>query len=278
MKDLRPSSLCNVVYKLVSKVLANRLKCILGDIILENQSAFVPGRLISDNTILAYEMTHYMKRKRSGTAYAALKLDMSKAYDRVEWNFLREVLVKLGFCDGFVANIMKCVTTVKYRFCVNGALTVQLVPRRGIRQGDPISAMLVHAETAGSITGIKLCMAAPAVNHLLFEDDSMLLLETREDSAHAINNILHIYEQGSGQVINRDKSSIMFSTNCSRRTRSSIMHILGLRAELTEGKYLGPPTYIGRSKTECFSYLKERVWKHIQGWKEKVLLEPERRL
>jgi hypothetical protein len=103
LKDLRPISLCNVVYKLISKVLANRSKMILGELISPNQSAFVPGRLISDNTILAYEMSHYMRRKKKRKeVYMALKLDMSKAYDRVEWPFLEGVMKKMGFHDGFV--------------------------------------------------------------------------------------------------------------------------------------------------------------------------------
>jgi hypothetical protein len=103
LKDLCPISLCNVVYKLISKVLANRSKMILGELISPNQSAFVPGRLISDNTILAYEMSHYMRRKKKGKeVYMALKLDMSKAYDRVEWPFLEGVMKKMGFHDGFV--------------------------------------------------------------------------------------------------------------------------------------------------------------------------------
>lgn len=88
LKDLRTLSLCNVIYKIASKVLSNCLKLILPEIISQSQSAFVPGRLISDNVLIAYDMTHYLQNKRSGgKEFAALKLDMSKAYNRVEWNY-----------------------------------------------------------------------------------------------------------------------------------------------------------------------------------------------
>ena len=124
VKDLRPISLCNVLYKLIAKVLANRLKSILPEIIAPSQSAFVPRRLITDNVLLAYELTHHLRNKREGKyGLAAFKLDMSKAYDRVEWSFLERIKRRMGFSERWINLVMLCVTTVSYRIRVNGAFT-----------------------------------------------------------------------------------------------------------------------------------------------------------
>ena len=106
----RPIILCNFAYKIVAKILVNRLKEVLEGCISENQRAFVLGRLIQDNSIIVHEAFHYLRRKRTGTKYeVALKMDMNKAYDRIEWGFLASMMERLGFADRWISKIMKIV-------------------------------------------------------------------------------------------------------------------------------------------------------------------------
>lgn len=142
--------------------------------------------------------------------YAAIKLDMSKAYDRVEWQFLREMMQRLGFDQRWVALVMNCVTTVEYRIRVNGVLTEEFIPEQGLRQGDPLSpylfllcaegfsALLKRAEEEGRIHGIRICRGAPSVSHLLFTDDSLILCKANEQEVENLKEILRIYEECSG--------------------------------------------------------------------------------
>lgn len=200
--NLRPISLCNVLYKIISKILSNCLKKLLPEIISPNQSAFVPGRLISDNILIAYEFTHYMKNKKKGKqGWAAIKLDMSKAYDRVEWSFLEKMMIKMGFCQEWIGLIMECVSSVSYRVKENGSLSKPLEPERGLGQGDPLSpylfllcaegfsALLNNAEAAGLIKGVKICNNASSISHLLFADDSLILVRATQSDAMQLQHI-----------------------------------------------------------------------------------------
>ncbi|KAL9674277.1 hypothetical protein QQ045_030548 [Rhodiola kirilowii] len=195
VEDLRPISLCTVVMKIITKALANRLKEVLPAIIAQTQSAFIGGRLITDNILIAHEASHFIRgihKQKNG--YISMKLDMSKAYDRVEWYFLERMMAAMCFAQEWIRKIMICVKTVSYKVRVNGSITEEIIPSRGLRQGDPISPylFLICAEwltytlnkyqEIGLIKGIKICRGAPVITHLMFADDSLLLLNARKDS------------------------------------------------------------------------------------------------
>jgi hypothetical protein len=141
--EFRPISLCNVIYELLSKVLANRLKIVLPVIISPMQSAFIPGRLITNNVLAVYETMHIMQtRMWSKEGYMGIKLDMSKTYDCMEWSFLEAAMLKLGFAGKWVNWVMTCLRTVSYLVIVNGNPVGNIKPSKGIRQGDPMSPFL----------------------------------------------------------------------------------------------------------------------------------------
>jgi len=266
MKDWRPIALCNVLYKIISKVLANRLKKVLPKCISDNQYAFVPGRSILDNAMVAIEVLHFMKAKTRGEdRYVALKLDISKAYDRMDWNYLRVVLNKMGFHDRWIHWMCMCVESVDYSVLVNGTQVDPIIPGRGLRQGDPLSpylfiicaeglsSLIRDAETRGVLTGTKVCRQAPSVSHLLFADDCFLFFKANEVQAHTMKNILSTYELASGQAISLPKSEIYCSRNVPDDLKATITDNLGVQVVMRTGKYLGLPSMIGRDRNATFA-------------------------
>ena len=225
-----------------------------------------------------------MKRnKAKKNHHCALKLDMMKAYDRVEWAYLKAIMLKLGFTEKWVNIIMDMVSSVKFSVLMNGKKLEQFSPTRGIRQGDPISPylFLIAAEglscllksksESSNLHGLIVAPLAPPVNHLLFADDSLLFVKANSMGAMEVQQVLDVYCQASGQRINYDKSSLFFSKGVPDSVRQQIKGILHVPNETLNEKYLGMPSDIGTSKNGAFKYLKDRLWNKVQGWIEKNL-------
>ena len=129
--------------------------------------------------------------------------------------------------------------------------------------------MLHKAEVNGEINRVAICRNGPRISHLLFADDSVVFCKAKEEECQKIIDLLSIYERGLRQKINRDKTNIFFSFNTPLEDQTVIQQLLGVPAIRQYEKYLGLPALVGRAKKQSFIYLKERVWKKLQGWKEK---------
>ncbi|KAL0006673.1 hypothetical protein SO802_008175 [Lithocarpus litseifolius] len=178
---------------------------------------------------------------------------------------------------------MECVKTVTYSVLVNGEPCGMIQPSRGIRQGDPLSPFLFllcteglnglikRAESNGEIHGFSLCRRGPKLTHLLFADDSLLFCRANMEECGKVLEILNMYEEASGQKVNRSKTSLFFSKNTSTDKKHEIKLALGVPEIMQYEKYLGLPSFVGKGKKASFNYIKERVWRKLQGWEGKLL-------
>lgn len=278
--DFRPISLCNVIYRIIAKTIANRLKHILHYVIAPTQSAFIPNRLISDNTIIGYECLHkirHSKGKKHGLV--ALKLDVSKAYDRVEWPFLEQIMLRMGFSRRWVDLIMNCITTASFSVIVNGVAKGLFYLQRGLRQGCPLSPYLFimcaeafsnlirQTEHQKLIHGLNFGKDL-SISHLMFADDSLIFARAMTDECRNLKRVFECYERASGQIFNMEKSSMFFSSNTKPAHVAAIKHIFQLNVVSKHEKYLGLPSMIGKRTKGFFNEKKLRVLSKISGWQQ----------
>lgn len=143
--NYRPISLCNFVYKVITKIIVTRIRPLLEKLVSPFQSAFVPGRKGLDNAIIAQEIIHSISRKRGNAGYMVIKIDLEKAYDRLEWSFVREVLCLTNFPPDMIQLIMSCVSSASASIMFNGRALEPFLPSRAIRHGDPPFTLLIYS-------------------------------------------------------------------------------------------------------------------------------------
>ncbi|GKV28437.1 hypothetical protein SLEP1_g37496 [Rubroshorea leprosula] len=261
--QFRPISLCNTIYKIISKILVHRIKPWMDKIISPGQSSFIPGRQGTDNILILQELVHSFSKKTGQTGDMICKLDLEKAFDRLEWSFIYETLLYFQFPLDIVKLIM------------NSA--------RGIRQGDPLSPYIfilcmeylsirisVDME-AGLWKGTKCGRRGPSLSHIFFADDIIFIGKATAANCLHLKDVLQSFCQRSGQKINNLKSKMFFSKNVGQAVRDNLCSILGFSQTEDLGKYLGVPISAKKLSRSKWQFIIDKVRAKLSGWKSKSL-------
>ena len=212
-----------------------------------------------------------------------IKVDLQKAYDWVNWSFLRAVLLKFRFHEVFVFWVMQCVSTVSFSVLINGGKSKCFQPSRGLRQGDPLSPYLfilcqevflrlIDKEiAAGVISGVSMNRNGPAFMNVMYADDIMLFTKASNREVQALDACLEKYYQWSGRLVNREKSGLIFSKLVTRERKKAIKLELNMKSVHQNAIYLGAPLFTSRNRSKDFKFLQERLESKLKGWRCKAL-------
>ena len=190
---------------------------------------------------------------------------------------------KLGFDVKWRSLIMKCVTIVSYFIKINRVPRGNISPSRGICQGDPLSpylfilcakgllSLIKSSVANGVMKSVAVCRGGPKLSQIFFADDSLIFCKASLAECEALQRILKVYEDASGQQLNQAKTSLFFSRNTPSAIQEEIKQRFGAQVIKQHEKYLGLPSLVGKNKTNTFNEIKEKLRKKLVGWKEKML-------
>ncbi|XP_024009435.1 uncharacterized protein LOC112084518 [Eutrema salsugineum] len=279
MKDYRPISCCNIIYKVISKIIANRLKRLMPQLIAPNQSAFVKDRLLMENLLLATELVKDYHTV-SISARCALKIDISKAFDSVQWPFILNTLSAMHFLPKFIHWINLCVTTASFSVQVNGELAGFFRSSRGLRQGcslspylfvicmNVLSKKLDGAAQRRDIGYHPKCQNLP-LTHLSFADDIMVFTDGKKRSLiSTVEGVLQVFESFakiSGLRISLEKS-IIFMAGVPQAERELILSDFTFAAGQLPVRYLGLPLLSKGMTRADYQPLIEKIRASISSW------------
>lgn len=278
--EYRPISVCNISYKIISKLIAARIRPLISLCVSKMQSAFIPGREISENVILLREVLHCFRMKNYKKAQFCLKVDLSKAFDRMQWSYLEEILPLYGFPAQVISWIMACVSSAEYTIILNGRGDGFFKPTCGLRQGcalspylfiigmDLLSRKLQHQTDLGRLKGIRVSANAIPLTNCLYADDLLLFGEATTQEAVLFTQILESFMEVSGQRIGPSKSSIWFSVTTQDQIKKEIGLIFQVPRHQDSKKYLGAPI---ETNSASYEFLIEKFSGKLQAWKARLL-------
>ena len=253
LRSYRLISLCNTVYKVISKVIVARLRSYLDRLISLMQVAFVLDRKCADNAIIIQELLHMMSLKKCKVGYMAVKIDLEKAYDRLEWSFIRDILALFNISHYLSKVIMSCISTSNIEVLFNGGALVSFNPSRGIRRGDPLSPYIfivcmevlvffIQDKCNAKLWDlVKTSKGGLVVSHLFFADELVLFAKTNMKNCLCMMDALEGFCGVFGQKTNKEKSRAYFSPNVVVNDREKLCEVLGIRLMPKLGKYLTFP-------------------------------------
>ncbi|KAJ9561655.1 hypothetical protein OSB04_006815 [Centaurea solstitialis] len=279
--DFRPIACCTVLYKCISKMLVARIKPVLDGIVSRTQSAFIPGRRIVDNILMAHElMVGY--HLNVGQPRCAFKIDIRKAYDMVSWDFLLNMLAGFGFHPALVRWLKEMITSPSFSIALNGQTSGYIKGARGIRQGDPLSPYLFTLVMEGFSLFFRRCIDEAAsfgfhagcadldITHLCFADDLFVFTYGDVGSVEVLKKALHLFAKHSGLSANLQKSEVFFS-NVQVDTQHAILNCLPFSMGSLPIRYLGVPLSPVTLKVADYGVLISKVKARIGNWKSKFL-------
>ncbi|XP_057485879.1 uncharacterized protein LOC130772160 [Actinidia eriantha] len=275
VEDFRPIACCNVIYKVISKIIASRLAPALNSIVDSAQSAFVQNRYMTDNIFLLQELLRTYGRKRISPR-CILNVDLRKAFDSVDWDFLHDMLSALQFPPRFIGWILECITTASYSLTLNGSLHGFFKGKRGLRQGDPLSPYLFVLCLEYLSRHLGQLKENPDFNfhprcgglkltHLAFADDLVLFSRGDPKSVSLLMESLKHFGDCSGLNISLSKSNI-FAAGISSMDLDSIKDITGFPQGSFPFRYLGIPIADSRLTIAQFSPLLDKIQGYISAW------------
>lgn len=262
-------------------MLTERIKSGLKKVVCFNQSAFLPRRQIQDNILVTQELLRGYNKK-NGVKRCALKIDLQKAYDRVNWTFLESIQHKFGFHHKIIKLIMTCMTTYAFSICVNGSSYGYFKGARGLRKGDPISPylftlvmevlnlLMVKNKQAESGFRYHFGCKELKITHLCFADDLMMFCHRDVKSAKIIKDTIEEFSNYSGLHPNMGNSTIFFGS-IGEQTRNEILNIVPFKVGKLPMKYLGVLLIAKCLGVADCQTLIDEVKVKIGDWKNKSL-------